>query len=452
MATIIHDEDRAFRRYFWGILTLLPGGVVAGIVARYFAIHSTDVLLVAPAAVGTIMAIKAVFDGVTDPLFGWLSDRRREPRRLPIFRWGALGIFSVFGLFFPPEGLGGLGLVLWLILFVILWETGQTMRSVSVVALGLEVATNARRRTMLQTVFAIPLFVGSILGILAMQYAMNAGDPKTVLWPMLLIGSTIWAATVLAASYLMKELPKPHRSEERPPWMMLREVIANRYHRHFIAIQLAETLAFTSLGFAIPYVTKYVFDRPDMTMHVFIVFMASQMLATWGWLQSVKRIGVRRSWLAGKYIWLLVLLSYPLAVMTGIYGFLALALFAGIGSGAGYCTAYALLGDIADYDARESGRQRQGVYATLYGLIDKSGAALGAFLLGWALQLAGFVPNETQSAAVLTAIAITVSAIPAIGIGISIRLLHSYRFYEEQGVWDGRERTRDRLEGRAQLA
>ena len=189
-----------------------------------------------------------------------------------------------------------------------------------------------------------------------------------------------------------------------------------------------------------------------MTMHVFIVFMASQMLATWGWLQSVKRIGVRRSWLAGKYIWLLVLLSYPLAVMTGIYGFLALALFAGIGSGAGHCTAYALLGDIADYDARESGRQRQGVYATLYGLIDKIGAALGAFLLGWALQLAGFVPNETQSSAVLTAIAITVSAIPAIGIGISIRLLHSYRFYEEQGVWDGRERTRDRLEGRAQLA
>ena len=441
--TSVADQDRAFRRYFWGIITILPGSIVAGLVARYFTIYATDVLLIAPAAVGTLLFVKRVFDGVTDPLFGWLSDRRKGARRLPFFRWGGVILFSVFGLFFPPPALEGLGLILWIGLFLILWELGQTMRNISVAALGLEVATDARRRTLLRTLFSVPILLGTLLGIGAMQYGMNAEDPQAALWRMLVPATIVWGITIAIASTLMMESSEPHRTDERPPWHMLREVLRNRYHRQYIAIELTETLAFTSLGFAIPYVMKYVFDRPDMTMYVLIIFLGAQTVATFGWLAYVKRVGVRRTWLTGKYIWMAILLAYPLAVMTGVYGFLALALFAGIGSGAGACVSYAILGDIADYDARESGRQRQGVYATLYGLIDKIGAGIGALALGWGLQMAGFVPNEAQSGTVLVAIGICVAALPAIGIAISIRLLHSYRFYEEQGVWDGREPTRD---------
>ena len=435
---IVQDEELAFRRYFWGLLTILPGGMVAGLVFRYFSIYATDHLLIAPAVVGSILAAKAIFDGLTDPLVGWWSDRQNAPRRLPFLRWGGLATFSVLGLFFPPEGLSGVGLVAWLLVFVVLWETGQTMRGVSTAALGLEVATNARRRSLMTAIFAIPGFIGAVLGILAMQYAMNAADPRAVLWPLLIGATSVWAATVEIAVRKMRELPKPHRTEERPPWRMVREVVSNRYHRHFIAIQLSGTLAFTSLAFAIPYVTKYAFERPDMTIFVFLLFLGASAFTSPLWFKVIARLGVKRTWMAGLYIWLAVLVSYPLALLTGIYGFLILAFLAGAGNGAARCTSFALLGDIADYDARESGRQRQGVYATLYGLVDKIGSAAGIFLLGWALQMSGFVPNEPQTTTVLVAIAITVSVIPAIGIALAIRLLGTYRFYEEQGVWDGK--------------
>ena len=434
---IVDDQRLAFRRFLWLALPIAAAGVSAGLILRYFAIYATDELLIAPAMVGVILAIKSVFDGVTDPLIGWLSDRRRAPRRLPFYWLGVPFAIAAFGLFFPPAGLDGLALVAWMVIFVVLWETGQTLRQVSTVALGFEVATDARQRTFLNVFLAVPGFIGSVAGIVAMQFVIDSGNARAALLPILIAATLFWLATMVVVGTRLKEVPRPHRSEERPPWHMLREVVANPYHRQYIAMQLCGTLAFTSLAFAIPYVTKYVFGRADMTMYVFLIFMGVNTLAVIGWWRLVARIGVRRVWLFGNLIWLVTLLSYPFVANGGIEGFLVLAALAGLGNSAGYCVGYAMLGDIADYDARVSGRQRQGIYATIYGLVDKIGAAAGAFVLGWALQLSGFVPNAEQGPQVLVAITLAVSIIPAIGVGFSTLLLHRYRFYEEQGVSDG---------------
>lgn len=438
---IVDDQRLAFRRFLWLAVPIALAGVTAGLILRYLAIYATDELLIAPATVGLILAIKSIFDGVTDPLVGWLSDRKRAPRRLPFYWAGIPFAVAAFGLFFPPAGLDGVALAIWMIIFVVLWEAGQTMRSVSTVALGFEVTTDARQRTFLQMAFTLPGFIGSVAGIVAMQYVMNSGDARSALWPILAAGTAFWIASMVIVGSRLKEVPRPHRTEERPPWHMIREVIANRYHRQYIAVQLCGTLAFTSLGFAIPYVTKYVFGRPDMTMYVFLIYLSVNTLSVFLWWRLVPRLGVRRVWLLGNAVWLVTLLAYPLSVASGIGGFLTLAACAGLGNGAAYCVSYAMLGDIADYDARTSGRQRQGVYATIYGLVDKIGAAAGAFVLGWGLQLSGFVPNAQQAPAVLNALALIVSVIPALGIAAAMWILHRYRFYEEQGVSDGRRET-----------
>lgn len=438
MAIIVTDEDLAFRRYLWMAPAWIPGWVIGGMMLRYFAIYATDVLLLAPAMLGTILLISRVFDGITDPIFGWLSDRHKAPRRVPFYLVGTLGIFTMLGVWIVPEGLTGLALAAWLMAILLVWEIGQTLRSVAFGALGFEVATTARRRTLTMVVSGVAALIGSVIGIFVMQYLLNHPNPRSAVVPVISLTVLLSFAASFLLALRLKELPKPHRTEERPPIHMMREVLQNKYHRQYIAIQMAETFAFVSIGFAVPYVMQYILGRPDLTMYIFLTNLVVGVIAAGGWWLIIGRLGTRRTWLAGQCIWLLTLAMWPLVLVFGLPAFFVLAFLSGIGGSAGNCVGYAMLGDIADYDAKISGRQRQGVYSTIYGLVGKVAAALTAFLLGWMLQFSGYVPNAEQGPAFTVAMTLSICVLPGICMIASIRLLHRYRLYEDEGIDDGR--------------
>ena len=60
----------SFPAVAFGIMSLLFG--------TYLMKFATDVLLIAPAAMGTIIAASRLWDAVSDPLAGYLSDRTRS--------------------------------------------------------------------------------------------------------------------------------------------------------------------------------------------------------------------------------------------------------------------------------------------------------------------------------------------------------------------------------------
>ena len=96
-------------------------GVGAGymylLVGLYVMKFSTDVLLIAPAVMGLIFSISRVWDAISDPIVGYLSDRTAS--RLGRRRTWLLGSVIPIGLVFvmvfaPPEGLSGGSLVVWM--------------------------------------------------------------------------------------------------------------------------------------------------------------------------------------------------------------------------------------------------------------------------------------------------------------------------------------------------
>ena len=437
MQIVTTNEDQAFTRFF-ALAPLILLNVPLALMTSYFAIYATDVLLVAPAAVGSILLIARIFDGVTDPVIGVWSDRRKSPRRVPVIFVGVLFMPAVVFLWLPPESLSGTVLVVWLTGVYIIFEMGQTLRSVPLSALGLELATTSKRRVLVQVLFRIPALVTYFMSLWLMQQATNSDDPRATIAPFIIGFVAVSMVGHMIALSLVKELPQPQRTEERPILVMMKEVLGNRYHRQFLGIQTAEVVAFACIGFAVPYVTRYVLDRPDMTMYVFLANAITATLASFAWWKIVPRLGVRKSWLVGQFFWVAVLAGWALVPLLGIWFFLFLALLSGIGGAAGNVVGYAMLGDIADFDAKESGRQRQGIYVTIYGLVAKIALAVVAFVLGWIMQLSGYRPNVEQGTGFFIGITLIVSILPLIGILWSIRLLHRYRLYEEQGIEDGR--------------
>jgi Na+/melibiose symporter-like transporter len=113
--------------------------------------YYNQVLGVPGSLCGLAMGIALLFDAVTDPLAGSLSDnwRSRFGRRHPFMYASALPLgVAFFGLFSPPQ-LTEQGLFLWLLCFAVLTRSAMTLYHVPHIALGAELSDDFEERTVI---------------------------------------------------------------------------------------------------------------------------------------------------------------------------------------------------------------------------------------------------------------------------------------------------------------
>jgi GPH family glycoside/pentoside/hexuronide:cation symporter len=111
--------------------------------------YYSQVLEVPASLCGLILFIALLFDAVTDPLAGSLSDNWKSPhgRRHPFMYAAALPLALAFwGLFSPPD-LSVTGLAIWLLVFSVLTRGAMTLYHVPHLALGAELTENFEERT-----------------------------------------------------------------------------------------------------------------------------------------------------------------------------------------------------------------------------------------------------------------------------------------------------------------
>jgi Na+/melibiose symporter-like transporter len=142
-------------------------GLKTTAIATFVLFYYNQVLGLSGTLAGLALGFALVFDAVTDPLAGSLSDnhRSRLGRRHPFMYASAVPLGVAFGLLFlPPEGLGQTGLFLWLAVTVVLVRAAMTLYHVPHLALGAELSNDYEERT---TVVAFRTFFGTFGGLLA---------------------------------------------------------------------------------------------------------------------------------------------------------------------------------------------------------------------------------------------------------------------------------------------
>jgi len=99
---------------------------------------------------GAALFIALLFDAITDPLAGSMSDntKSRLGRRHPFMYASALPLGLAFaGLFWPPQDLGTWTLFGWLVVFATLTRAAMTLYHVPHLAMGAEMTDNFNERT-----------------------------------------------------------------------------------------------------------------------------------------------------------------------------------------------------------------------------------------------------------------------------------------------------------------
>ncbi len=401
----------------------------APLVGAYFAMvlfiayitkYATDVLLIAPAAVGAVFMLGRLWDAVSDPIVGYWSDRTKLGfgRRRPWMLGSALPIAVFFFMVWnPPTQLQGLPLVLWLGVAIFGLNGALTMFFVPHLALGAELSDDTHVRT---RVFAVRQWVATIGTTLALVLGISAlagsDDPRaTAFWLSVGIG-VFCLATIVPASTLLRERPELRARGQRITLASTRDVFRNAHARVLYVMIFVEHMGSGASMVVAPYLMHYVVGLPAMIGFIFAFYTGAQFLMIPVWTALAKRLDKKRTWLIGMGV---AVIGYALLFMVG-EGDLAwmcmVVCLTGAGSACGSVIGPSILADVVDSDELETGQRKEGLFFSFYNLLYKTSSGLMAGLTGVALQWVGFEANADQTEGVRLAMRTLNGLVPLVCI------------------------------------
>lgn len=401
----------------------------------YYLSFATEVLLIAPAVIGGVIGLSKLWDGLSDPLAGYWSDRTRTRfgRRRPWIAAAALPFaLSAFALWSPPSGLGGAGATVWFAVCVFMVYTASTAGVIPHLSLGAELTPETHERTRVFGAREIGDKLGLFGALAAIFWLDHASSPRSAA-----AGIAAGAAVFAFATWLLAAARLPERVEHvgrgpRSARSTVRDVWRNQQARILIFVLFIEQLGFGAVGSLLPFASEYVLETPGYTSYYLAAFTVPAFLSIPIWVRVSGHLGKRRTWITG-----LALKSLAFAVIFGVpagavtVAVLAIALL-GFSHGCASVLPASLMADLVDRDELATGERKEGAYFAAWNLAAKG--AMGAALVagGIGLDLAGFVPGAEQRPEVVWTIRALAAGVPCVLQAIAIVVFRGYHFDEAE--------------------
>ncbi len=387
------------------------------LIGLYIMKFSTDVLLISPAIMGTIFGVSRVWDAISDPLVGYVSDKT-ESRLGRRRSWLLLSMAPVALLFImvfsPPASLSGTALVIWMAVGVIGFYSAMTLFMVPHLSLGAELSTDYHERSRLYGFRHAAYTVGSIIALYSMQLLIDAEQEseaavRGVAFDLSAIAGVITALLIAFAVFKLRERKDYQGRVGQTPFGALRDVWSNRHARLVIVVTFIENIGSAVIALLTLYVCQYVVGRPSLAPLIILAYMIPSSLSVRIWIPLSRRFGKIRLWmfsmmLTGLSFGGMFALPFIESVADRTLLIFVLAFFAGLSAGCGGTIAPSVQSDIIDFDEYQTGERKEGSYFAAFNFVQKSATGVMILITGWVLELSGFIPNVDQTQTVQIAI------------------------------------------------
>lgn len=419
----------------------LATGSVYNAMALFSLFYMTQILGIGPGIAGTLLLITKIYDAVTDPIMGALSDRtshRWGPRR-PYLLLGAILLGLSFAAFFNAPELSGTTLVGLTVVLLLLQSTGYTVFAVPYLAMAPDIAQEYDARTRLMSIRVIFLILGVMLGSVLGPIIVDLGDTPRLGYAAL--GSALGALVVicgLAAFFGTRGVTSVELSTDRGSILAgsLRDAIAVFSFQPFRLLTIIKLLQLAVLALMLacfPYFFQFVLQRPPADIGKYLLFFSvSGLISIPAWRLMIGRFGKRNVYMTSLVGYAVGLLSWWLwQPGEPEFLFYLRAIILGILSNGTLLCALSLLPDTMEYDRLKSRTNREGVMSGVFTTVEKISGALGPFVIGILLQsmglIAGVESAQEQPASAITAIHLGVSVVPALFCLACLPFLYRYR-------------------------
>lgn len=405
--------------------------LVTNTIASFFMFFGTAVCGVSGSLMGVAYSIATIWDAITDPIVGYLSDRKRSTmfgRRhwyiyLSIF---GMAIVNVFLWNVPIDGSVALKFV-WLVGSLMAFNLMTTFFNTPNSALSVEMTSDYNERTTIQSVKSVFMLIGTILPTVLMSilqgstpmYPDGRYNPESYTNMAFITSSALLICGTFSFIGTYSQVPRLKsklKDTERPPKKSLIvifkdffKVLKKPLYRNIIlayAISLMAVAFLTSAGF---HVFTYTFKLPSLVMYaltamLFLMTIFSQPI--WSWV--VRRYDKKIAVIVGVLTsiigvgWLVVVFFIRGSVGEAIPYLLIPGLaLAGGGVGALYSMPIGMMGDAITVEKAQTGVDNTATYTGFMTLGNKLSQSIALLLIGILLDIIGFQEGSpTQTVAV----------------------------------------------------
>ncbi|MEM8944944.1 MAG: MFS transporter [Planctomycetota bacterium] len=412
-----------------------------------------------PLAWGFIFFAPRVFDAITDPIMGFVSDNTRSKwgRRRQYVFVGALilGISYIAMWQLHRENSLNYNFTYFMCVSLVFY-LGLTIFSVPYVAMGYEMSEDFHERT---SIMAVAQFVGQWAWVIAPWFWVilydqdwfsnaDAGVRQLSVW--VAIPCTIMA--MIPAIFIDSESTLD-RSDFQP--INLRSVRSSLGDigrstleafgiRQFRKLAIATFLVFNSFNmiatFTFFIIVHFLFNGDAgkagiwPALHgcvgaLFTTFLVIPVVAI-----VAKKIGKKNAFLVSQSISIIgYLLFWFLFVPGKPYLFLFALPFQSFGIGGLFTLMMSMTADVCDLDELQTGRRREGILGAVFWWMVKFGQAFAGLLAGLVMALVGFNAEDVTESA-MTGLRLAYTVVPIAGVVGAILIMLDYDISEQRAL------------------
>ncbi|HEX5054683.1 MAG TPA: MFS transporter [Planctomycetota bacterium] len=369
----------------------------------YLLIYYTDEVGLQSGLAGLAVGLGLVWDAVTDPIMGTISDRTRDRfggRRGYLPPGGLMLALGVWAVFWPPVLDGQSAKFVWLLLSFCALNTGMTVLSVPFMAMAGEMTADPHERaTLFGWRFAFAN-LGAMLAAAMPALFLGAGQRNTAaMGPVSLIAAGLVVASAMCSWWVTRGLrflvPPLVRESLRESF---RAPLRNAAFRPLLLAYVVATIGIgVNAATALYYYRYWLLLTEAQTQVLLVVFVGVFTLSILGWVRVARTFGKRRPMVFGASVLGLGTTALYLGLEPG--SFVAVLVLGGVGLGwlVGCIVLIdTMLTDVLDHDLVRARRLRSGLFFGVWRFASKLARAGAIAFAGLVLQVVGFVPQSAE--------------------------------------------------------
>ena len=430
----------------WGLADM---GIVVFVIVKQLLVLSflTNYLNVPVGTAGLLTTSVLIFDIITDPIVGYLSDRThsRWGRRVPWMVIGALILSGgIIGLFGVPQSLSLLGTIIWVGGFFALATVGFTMVAIPYGATAGEMTQDPKERSTMMGFRMAFASVGILLGgAVIPQLAGGTRDGHFIaaIYVAPIIILSIWGS--LWSTRTAPRILSPSARGFLSTWLL---VFRNKPFVILVCLYGIMTLAIALITAGLPFAAIYlIFDSGNSLLSpassalgilslLFACFVFGSILSQAFWVWMSARLGKVSALIFGLVIYIILLVAIFISLPSVDIMLIAiLFVVAGMTNGAYQQIPWAIYPDLMDITRSESGDAIEGAFSAIWLFGQKVANAIAPLILslilalfGWRESGEGFTDQVPEA---LRALQNSITILPAFILALAILGLFYFSRY-----------------------
>ncbi|AUD65554.1 hypothetical protein BK011_07550 [Tenericutes bacterium MZ-XQ] len=382
----------------------LYGGGAFFIIGALFLVFLTDVAKITPALAGTIILIGKVWDAVTDPTMGYISDNTKSKygRRRIYFLIGIIPIFLSWFLLWSSFGLSSdVAKFIYYLLVYLLFNTVFTLVMVPYNSMPSEMTNQYQERSKLITIRMLFSQGGMLLGAVLPLTIINFFDSNPSLGYMVmatifgLIFSIPWIFVFLGTFEkkhifeVTEKLPLPKVAKKISK--DFGSTLKNKSLRIHTSMYIAAYVSMDIFNALLIYFIRDYLNQYKNYQVLLGVVVIIQMLSLFIVMKLVNKFGNAKTYRIHATIWMIAVFAlFMINQNIPIWALLIVGAFVGLGLSGCVMTPYNMLAFVVDADEMITTKRREGIYAGMMTFMRKIAQAVALFLVGVGLEAVNY--------------------------------------------------------------